>query len=64
MGGDEPQVMDDTALDFQTCALHGNGAEELPKDAIRYPIYAGADFDFEKAFDNPCDQRRDWVIIN
>jgi O-acetylhomoserine/O-acetylserine sulfhydrylase-like pyridoxal-dependent enzyme len=44
--------MNDTTLDFQTCALHGNGAEGLPKNAIRYPIYAGADFDFEKAFDN------------
>jgi O-acetylhomoserine/O-acetylserine sulfhydrylase-like pyridoxal-dependent enzyme len=56
--------MKDNALDFQTCALHGNGAEELPKNAISYPIYTVADFDFEKAFDNQCGHRRGWVRIH
>jgi len=43
--------MEDLDLKFETCALHGNGAQKGTHNAIRFPVYSGVAFDFDNAED-------------
>lgn len=43
--------MKDIELRFETQALHGNGSHSDSHNAIRYPVYSGAAFEFERAED-------------
>ncbi len=43
--------MKDIDLRFETLALHGNGAQDETHNAIRFPVYSGVAFDFDRAED-------------
>ncbi len=43
--------MKDIDLKFETYALHGKGAQSGDHNAIRFPVYSGVAFDFDKAED-------------
>lgn len=43
--------MKDIDLRFETRALHGDGSHDESHNAIRYPVYSGAAFEFDRAED-------------